>query len=89
MTVTSVAVAKTKFLFDMHDCTVGSDVGKGDFRSCWGFCTCVDTCTCDRTCLHTWTWSICFAMILRLSNLDCSLYEVTTNGSQEALASPE
>ena len=30
MTVTSVAVATTKFLLGMCDCMVGSDVGKGD-----------------------------------------------------------
>ena len=31
MTDTSVAVATTKFLFGMCDCTVDSDVGTGDF----------------------------------------------------------
>ena len=31
MTFTSVAIAKTKLLFGMHDCTVDSDVGTGDF----------------------------------------------------------
>ena len=31
MTVVSVAVEKTKFLFGMCDCTADSDVGTGDF----------------------------------------------------------
>ena len=31
MTVTSVTVATTKFLFGMCDCTVDSDVGTEDF----------------------------------------------------------
>ena len=31
MTVTSAAVATTKFLLDMRDCIVDSDVGTGDF----------------------------------------------------------
>ena len=30
MTVTSVAVATTTFLFGMCDCTVDSDIGMGD-----------------------------------------------------------
>ena len=31
MTVTSVAVATTKSLFDMCNCTVNSNIGTGDF----------------------------------------------------------
>ena len=31
VTVTSVAVVTTKFLFGMCNCTVGEDVGTGDF----------------------------------------------------------
>ena len=33
MTVASVAVEATKFLFGMCDCTVASDVGTGDFSA--------------------------------------------------------
>ena len=36
MTVTSVAVAKTKFLNDTCDCTVHSDVGTSDFSFALG-----------------------------------------------------
>ena len=54
MTVTSVAVATTKFLLGMCDCMVGSDVGKGDLSLVTGFCMCVDTLMCDCTCLRAW-----------------------------------
>ena len=50
VTVTSVAVAATKFQFGMSHCIVNSDVSTGDFslvleisRSCWRFRTCSDT----------------------------------------------
>ena len=36
MTVTSVAVAATKFLFGMWDCAVDSDVGTGNFPPALG-----------------------------------------------------
>ena len=55
VTVTNVAVATTKFLFGMCDCTVDSDIGQAIFRSCWGFYMCVAMGTCDRTCLKVWT----------------------------------
>ena len=34
MTVTSVAVTTTRFLFDMYDCTDDSDVGLGILHVC-------------------------------------------------------
>ena len=68
VTVTSVAVVTTKFLFGICDCTVDSDVGKGDsFRA--GAFACVDTCTCDRTCLRAWTglYAILFLNFLTMT----------------------
>ena len=54
MTINSAAVETEKFVFGMRDCTVDSDVGKGDFLLMLGICTCVDTYTCDRTFLREW-----------------------------------
>ena len=52
VTLTSVAVATMKSLFDM--CNVTFDGGCTFCRSCWAFFACVNTCTCDRTCLRAW-----------------------------------
>ena len=73
VTVTSIAVATTKFLFGMCDYTVDNDVDAGDFsrvlaifRACWRFCTCVDTCTCDHTFLRALTTLLLsFLLIIR------------------------
>ena len=48
MTVTSVVVATTLFLFGMCNCTVNNDVGTGDFSLVRGILH-------DRTCLRAWT----------------------------------
>ena len=55
MTVTNVAVATTKSLFGMYDCTVDGDVGTGRIFVCAGDFAPVATCTCDRTYLRAWT----------------------------------
>ena len=54
VTVISIAVTTTKFLFGMCDCTVNNNVGTGDFSLVLGEFARVDTRTCDRTCLRTW-----------------------------------
>ena len=43
MAVSNVAVETTKFLHGICNCTVGSDIGTGNFLVVWGFCTCADT----------------------------------------------
>ena len=55
MTVTNVAVATTKCLFGMYDCTVDGDVGKGRIFVCAGDFARMATQTCDRTYLRAWT----------------------------------
>ena len=53
MTVASVAVEATKFLFGMWDCTVDSYVGTDDFLLVPGILhVCRHTRTCDHTCLR-------------------------------------
>ena len=65
MTVTSVAVAITKFLFGTCDCTVDSAVVPAILRSCLGFYTCMmDTRKCNRTCL-----ALLCSVLLRLNKI--------------------
>jgi len=53
VTVYSVAVATTKLLLGMCDCTIGSDVGTGNFSLLLGMLQmCMDTRMYDRTCLR-------------------------------------
>ena len=57
VTVTSVAVATTKFLLGMYTCTVDSDVGTGVFSLVLEILHVLDMRMCDRTCL--WAWTAC------------------------------
>ena len=54
MTVHSVAVATMKFLFDICDCIVDSDVGMSDSSLVLGICMCMDTGMCNCTSLQVW-----------------------------------
>ena len=55
VTVNSVGVVTTKFVFGMSNCMVASDVATDAVGLCWGFCNCVDNHMCDCTCLCAWT----------------------------------
>ena len=57
MSVTTVAIATTRFLLGMSYYTVDTDVGKGDFSFVLGIlhvCGRVSICMCDQMCLWAW-----------------------------------